>query len=81
MPILTPLSDLIGISRQVTVLAYQYGAVNMDLIVPTNGALMAILAVGGIRFDSWLRFVWKPALILFGVAAVAILVAVQIGYA
>ena len=81
MPILTPLSDLIGISRQVTVLAYQYGAVNMDLIVPTNGALMAILAIGGIPYDQWFRFVWKPAMILFAVAAVAILVAVETGYA
>ncbi len=81
MPILTPLSDLIGISRQVTVLAYQYGAVNMDLIVPTNGALMAILAIGGISFDQWLRFVWRPALILFAISAVAIVVAVETGYA
>jgi len=81
MPILTPLSDLMGISRQVTVLAYQYGAVNMDLIVPTNGALMAILAIGGIRYDTWFRFVWKPAMFLFAVAAVAIVVAVETGYA
>jgi uncharacterized ion transporter superfamily protein YfcC len=81
MPILTPLSDLIGISRQVTVLAYQYGAVTMDLIVPTNGALMAILAIGGISYDRWFRFVWKQALILFAIAAVAIVVAVETGYA
>lgn len=81
MPILTPLSDLMGISRQVTVLAYQYGAVNMDLIVPTNGALMAILAIGGIRYDTWFRFVLKPALILLAVSAVAIVVAVQTGFA
>ncbi len=81
MPILTPLSDLVGVSRQVTVLAYQYGAVNMDLIVPTNGALMAVLALGGISYDKWLRFIWKPVLLLFAVAAVAILVALQIGYA
>ena len=81
MPILTPLSDLVGISRQITVLAYQYGAVNMDMIVPTNGALMAVLAIGGVSYDRWLRFIWKPALILFGVAAVALLVAVKTGYA
>ncbi len=81
MPILTPLSDLMGISRQVTVLAYQYGAVNMDLMVPTNGALMAILAIGGIRYDTWFRFIWKPALLLFAVAAVAIVLAVETGFA
>ena len=80
MPILTPLSDLVGLSRQVCVLAFQYGAVNMDIIVPTNGALMAVLAIGGISYDKWLRFIWKPALILFTIAAVAIVVAVQTGY-
>ncbi|MBC2839807.1 YfcC family protein [Robiginitalea sp. SC105] len=81
MPILTPLSDLIGISRQTCVLAYQYGAVNMDLIVPTNGALMGILAVAGISYDKWIRFVWKPALLLFALGGLAIIVAIQIGYA
>lgn len=80
MPILTPLSDLIGISRQVCVLAYQYGAVNMDLIIPTNGALMGILAVAGISYDRWIRFIWKPALGLFILAGLAIVIAIQIGY-
>lgn len=81
LPILTPLSDLIGISRQTCVLAYQYGAVNMDMIVPTNGALMGILAVAGISYDKWIRFIWKPALLLFVLGGAAILVAIQIGYA
>ena len=44
MPLLVPLSDLIGLSRQVTVLAYQYGAGLCELLTPTNGALMAMLA-------------------------------------
>ena len=41
---------------------------------------MAVLAIGGISYDKWLRFIWKPALILFTIAAVAIVVAVQTGY-
>ncbi|MDG1572254.1 YfcC family protein [Robiginitalea sp. M366] len=81
MPILTPLSDLAGIPRQVCVLAYQYGSVNMDLLAPTNGALMAILAVCNIPYNEWLRFIWKPALLLFAVASGAILLALQIGLA
>src|SRR5438046_8043217 len=44
LPILVPLSDLLGLSRQVTVLAYQYGGGLCELLTPTNGALMAILA-------------------------------------
>jgi uncharacterized ion transporter superfamily protein YfcC len=80
MPILTPVSDLVGISRQVCVMAYQYGAVTMDLIVPTNGALMAIIAVAGIPYDKWFRFIWKPLLLLFGVAAAGIFFGVLTGF-
>ena len=73
MPILVPLSDLLGIARQVTVLAYQYGAGLCDLITPTNGSLMAVLAAAGVPYDRWFRFVLPLFLILFltGAAAVA----------
>src|SRR5882672_5814984 len=56
LPVLVPLSDLLGLSRQVTVLAYQYGGGLSDLLTPTNGALMAILATAGVRYEEWLRF-------------------------
>lgn len=80
MPILAPLSDLIGISRQVCVLAYQYGAVMADLIYPTQGALMAIIAIAGIPFDKWFKFIFKFTLVILGVGAIAIVVAVYIGF-
>lgn len=73
LPLLVPLSDLIGLSRQVTVLAYQYGAGLCELITPTNGALMAMLAASGVRYEEWLRF----AGVLFG--ALLLLAAVAIG--
>jgi uncharacterized ion transporter superfamily protein YfcC len=79
MPLLVPLSDLIGLSRQVTVLAYQYGAGLCEVLTPTNGALMAMLAAAGVRYEDWIRFsipLWSA---LFGLAAVAIAVAVAIG--
>lgn len=80
MPILAPLSNLIGISRQVCVLAYQYGAVMADLIYPTQGALMAIIAIAGIPFDKWFKFILKFFLAMLGVGAVAITVAVYINF-
>lgn len=80
MPILTPLSDLVGISRQVCVLAYQYGAVNMDFVVPTNGALMAILAIAGIPYHKWLRFIWKPLALFFALAGLAVVTGVLTGF-
>ncbi len=80
MPVLVPLSDLIGLSRQVCVLAYQYGAVMMDMVVPTNGALMAVLAISGIPYDQWLKFVTKATLLIMVIAGIAVVVAVAIGY-
>ncbi len=80
MPILLPLSDLIGLTRQVCVLAYQYGAVMMDMIVPTNGALMAVIAIAGISFDKWIKFALKPMLIILALCALAIIVAIFIGF-
>ncbi|MEQ8329310.1 MAG: hypothetical protein RH859_02480 [Longimicrobiales bacterium] len=78
MPVLIPLSDLLGMSRQVTILAYQYGAGLCDLVTPTNGALMAILATAGVRYEEWLRFVAPlyAALVVLGAVSIAIGLAV-----
>ena len=80
MPILVPLADLVGVSRQVCVLAYQYGAVNMDLVVPTNGALMGILAIANIPYNQWFRFIWKPALMILALGGLAVVVGVLTGF-
>ena len=80
MPILLPLSDLIGLSRQICVLAYQYGAVLADLYVPTNGALMAVLAISGVSYNKWVKFAWKPIALMFILCAISIVIAVAIGY-
>jgi uncharacterized ion transporter superfamily protein YfcC len=78
MPVLVPLSDLLGLSRQVTVLAYQYGAGLTDMIIPTSGALMAILATAKVRYEDWVRWVlpYYGVLLLLGVVAVAVGIAV-----
>ena len=73
-------SHKIGLSRQVCVLAYQYGAIMMDVIVPTNGALMAIIALGGISYNNWLKLIIKPALLMLTIGAIAIVIAIEIGY-
>jgi len=80
MPILTPLSDLIGLSRQTCVLAYQYGAVMAYMLVPTNGALMAVIAISGIPYNKWFKFAIWPTLLMLLVGAITIMVAVAIGY-
>lgn len=75
LPILAPLSDLIGLSRQVCVMAFQYGAILMNAVSPTNGALMAILALSGIRYDHWLTFMIKRLGIIYLVCMAAIVAA------
>jgi uncharacterized ion transporter superfamily protein YfcC len=80
MPVLVPLSDLLGLSRQVTVLAYQYGGVLSDLVIPTNGALMAVLAAAGVRYDEWLGYAGPRFLGLVALGMIAITIAVGIGF-
>ena len=76
MPLLVPLSDLLGISRQVTVLAYQYGAGLVDVLNPTNGALLAMLAAVGVRYERWFRFALPLYCVLLALGAAAVLVGV-----
>ena len=78
MPILVPISDLIGLQRQVTVLAFHYGTGTAEMLTPTNGAMMAILAAAGVGYDRWLRFMVPIYLLLAALGAVAIVVAVAI---
>ena len=79
LPILVPLSDLLGLSRQVTVLAYQYGGGLCELLTPTNGALMAILAAAQVRYEDWLRFALPLLLALMVLGAAAIALGVALG--
>lgn len=64
MPIMAPFSDLIGVSRQATVMAYQFGDGFTNLITPTSGVLIGVLGVAKIPFDKWFRWVWPLILIL-----------------
>jgi uncharacterized ion transporter superfamily protein YfcC len=74
MPLVVPLADLLGVSRQVPVLAYQTGAGLMELLTPTNGALMAVLLAAGVPFQKWIRFVAGGIVLatLLGIASIAV---------
>ncbi|MFO7977674.1 MAG: AbgT family transporter, partial [Bacteroidales bacterium] len=58
MPIMAPFSDLIGISRQATVMAFQFGDGFTNMITPTSGVLIAVLGVARIPYDKWVRWIW-----------------------
>jgi uncharacterized ion transporter superfamily protein YfcC len=80
MPLMAPMADILGITRQTAVLAYQFGDGFTNMIVPTNPILMGILGVAGVPYDRWLKFI-LPLMLKILLASSAILVfAVWIGY-
>lgn len=79
LPILVPLADLLGLSRQAVVLAYQTGAGLCELLIPTNGALMAILGASGVSYGRWLRFVLPVYAVLLAVGLAATVLAAVFG--
>lgn len=58
MPIMAPLADLMGVTRQTAVLAFQLGDGISNMIFPTSGVLLAGLAVAGISFTKWVKWVF-----------------------
>ena len=74
MPLFVPMADVLGLSRQVPVLAYQTGAGLMELATPTNGGLMAVLLLAGVPFQRWLRFALGGIVLLVLVGIVSLVV-------
>lgn len=64
MPIMAPFSDLIGVSRQATVMAFQFGDGFTNMITPTSGVLIAVLGVAKIPYEKWVRWIWPFMLML-----------------
>jgi uncharacterized ion transporter superfamily protein YfcC len=80
MPLMTPIADLSGISRQIAVLAYQFGDGFTNMVVPTNAVLMGILGIGRIPYDKWFKFIFPLILKLWLLGSVALIIGVLIGY-
>lgn len=64
MPVMAPFSDMIGISRQTAVLAFQFGDGFTNMITPCSGVLLAVLSVARIPYAVWVRWIWKFILLL-----------------
>lgn len=59
MPIMTQFADLIGVSRQTTVLAFQFGDGFTNMLTPTSGVLIGVLGIARIPYGTWLKWVWR----------------------
>lgn len=80
MPIMTPLSDLIGVTRQTAVLAFNFGDGFCNYVLPTSTALMGIIGAANIPYDRWMKFMWKLFLIWLGVGTVLLMIAQVMHY-
>lgn len=79
MPIMAPLADLVGVSRQVAVLAYQLGAGFMDAFTPVSASLIGVLGVARIEWAKWARFQIKMQGFFFVLGTIFIMIAIAIG--
>lgn len=75
MPIMVPLSDLIGMTRQTAILAFNFGDGFCNYILPTSTALMGIIGASNIPYDRWMKFMWKMFLIWLAVGTVLLIIA------
>lgn len=75
MPIMTPLADLLDVSRQTAVLAFQMGDGISNIFAPTSGLLLAALAMGRIGYGAWFRFIWPLIAVHYLLAAIMVTIA------
>ncbi len=80
MPLLSPLADIVGVTRQVAVLAFQLGDGLTNFIYPTSAVLVAVLGIARLDWIKWIKFQIKFQVILFILATMFIFIAVFIGF-
>jgi uncharacterized ion transporter superfamily protein YfcC len=79
MPIMAPLADIVGVPRQIAVLAYQLGAGFLDAFTPVSASLVGVLGVARIDWSKWAKFQIKMQAFFFLLGTIAIIIAVSVG--
>jgi len=80
MPILVPLADVLGVTRQTAVLAYQLADGYTDIITPVSGYFMAGLALAGVPYQKWIKWIFPLVIAWWIVGAIFIVIADMIKY-
>ncbi|MDR0760318.1 MAG: AbgT family transporter [Treponema sp.] len=80
MPILTPLADLVGITRQTAVLAFDFGDGFSNMIFPTNALLLIALSFTVVSYAKWIRWTWKLQATILLITSAFLAFAVKIGF-
>ena len=74
MPIMLLLADIIGMTRQTAILAFNFGDGFCNWVIPTSSALMAVLGIVNMPFERWMKYSWR--VFLWWVALGCVLVSV-----
>ena len=80
LPVMLPLGESLGLTRQITILAFQIGDGLSNLINPTLGGLIAMLSMCRVPIDRWIRFIFPVLITLIGIAFVTLIIAVATNY-
>ncbi len=80
MPLVVPLADIIGVNRQIMVLAFQFGDGFSNVFYPTNPVLLISLGLASLSYTKWFKWVWKIELVVLAVSILFLEIAVLIGY-
>jgi uncharacterized ion transporter superfamily protein YfcC len=81
MPLMAGLGELVGVSKQISVLCFQLGDGLTNLVMPTSAAMMGAIGVAGLGWVAWVRIVLRFVLLLMALSALAVAIAVGIAYA
>lgn len=80
MPVVVPMMDMIGVSRQLGVLAFQFGDGFSNVLYPTNAVLLIALGISGVGYGKWLKFILPIQVILLMLSVAWLWLGYQIGY-
>lgn len=80
LPVMAPLADLLGLTRQTAVLAFQLGDGFSNLIIPTSAVLMGSLEAAKVSYERWFAFAWQLQLWLLACGVAALSIAYAIGF-
>jgi uncharacterized ion transporter superfamily protein YfcC len=80
MPIMIPLSDLIGLKRQIATLAFQFGDGYSNIFWFSYGGLLIYLSYGKVPYDRWIKFIWPLIIKLTILSALFLIISVKMNY-
>lgn len=80
IPIFSGMADVLGMTQQCVVQAFNFGDALTNMLTPLSGVLMASIGIGGISLDRWYKFIWKWIAMWCAIAAVFVIIGVAINY-